>query len=356
MADPKTDRRSQNFRRFFEQQGRSVEILTVETRATSGPRRFWQHHRQLLRETRERSSNVVMACDLFSLGAAARMKRESRASLLIYDSREVYTELPTVAKRPLAKALWKRFEHNAIDEVDLMLVTGPHDVDGICRVHDGMPRSLLVRNLPWNSDFVADPDIHSRFGLSRELPTLVYVGGLQEGRGLRQMIRAMSGIDAQLLIVGDGILDSELHDLVHGLGFGDRVRFAGPLAPDDALQVTAACDVGVSLIEMLSESYALALPSKIFEYMMIGIPVVSTRLRQVEELLGDEPWIEFVDVNSAPSIERGFRLALEKAATGAFRAHEMELARANFHFEADAMRLANVLHETFRVESARVPA
>lgn len=349
LGDPSTDRRVQSFERFFREQGWTVELMATLPSASTGPRRFLSYDRRAKRAVRTKQADVVMACDLYSLGAAVRMKQRGNAKRVIYDAREVYTELPTVAHRPIVKWSWRRYERRYIDHVDVMLVTAPHDADAIRRVHQDIPRTVLVRNLPWLSECTKDRSRLVQFGLAAEdsRPTIVYVGGLQKGRGLPQLVRSMRSVAAHLLLIGSGVLEEELRQLIKREGLQGQVTMTGPLASEDALSVVAACDAGVSLIEPVSESYELALPSKIFEYMMAGIPVLSSRLIHVEELFAREPWIKFVDVTRPSEVESGLRELLTMVGQPEFASRESELAHTQYNFAADAKGLRDVLHVTF---------
>jgi glycosyltransferase involved in cell wall biosynthesis len=146
----------------------------------------------------------------------------------------------------------------------------------------------------------------------------------------------MRAVKANLLVIGSGVIETELRQLVEGEQLSDRVVLAGALPSDEALDVVAACDAGLSLIEPISESYALALPSKIFEYMMAGLPVLSSRLVHVEELFAKEPWIHFTDVTSSSAIEAGLRELLDIIGQPQLAEREKELARTQYNFGADA--------------------
>ncbi|HZK76703.1 MAG TPA: glycosyltransferase [Candidatus Kapabacteria bacterium] len=347
MADPLTDRRAQNFKRLFEGAGWIVELLAPTTNAKRGPRRFIEYHQNLKRMIAGYSADVVLACDLYSLSATRRMKQHGKSQLLLYDAREVYTELPTVARKPLSKLFWKWVERRGLAATDVLLTTGPRDIQAICDVHSFLPRPVLVRNLPWRAlDLRGDRRLLKPYGIPSDAKVLVYVGGLQEGRGLEILLKALSLLPptiVHVLLIGDGILRPQLERNRSELGIESIVHFAGALPSDEALRLAAACDVGLSLIEPISRSYELALPSKLFEYMMCGIPVVSSRLEQVTDLFEKEGWITFVDVSDPNSIQKGIEAALANAQHPALRERLRSLALSEYHFEHDAAKLLTLL-------------
>jgi glycosyltransferase involved in cell wall biosynthesis len=148
----------------------------------------------------------------------------------------------------------------------------------------------------------------------------------------------MQSVPHHLLILGDGILRASLEARAKS-----NIHFAGSMQSDEALRVVAACDVGVSLVELDSPSYKLALPSKQFEYMMCGVPIVSSRIPQVLDLFRNEEWVTFVDELDVNSVRNGIQKALADSERSEVREREKALALNEYHFEHDAVALANAM-------------
>lgn len=340
LGDATRDRRVQSFSRYFKAQGWKVEVIAIQPNVTRGPRKFLEYHRRVKNETLDKRADVVMACDLYSLFAAAAMKKSGRAKVLLYDARELYTELPSVANRPIAKFVWRRQERRGMLLTDLIIVTAPRDANAILRVHNFLPRPVLVRNLPWlEPELVPDRSALRRLGIPADAKTLVYLGGLQQGRGLEKLLEAMNSVPYHVVLIGYGNLRSGLE-----AQSSKNIHFAGSMQLDEALRVAAACDVGISLIEPISPSYALALPSKVFEYMMCGVPVVSSQLSQVLDLFPSEDWITYVDEKDVKSIVTGIQKAIAISARTDIREHERSLACNDYHFGRDAASLMNAVN------------
>ena len=347
LGDPPGDRRARNFARYFEDEGWEVELIAIQPSKTRGPRRFLEYHNRLKRELQSKRTDVVFACDLYSLSVARMMKRKAQAKFLIYDAREIYTELPDVAKRPIVKFVWRNLERRGLIAADIVIITAPMDAQAICNVHGFLPRSVLIRNLPWRkANIIRDRSLLDQFGIPSESKVAVYVGGLQQGRGLEKLIDAFALFkDKQnhLLLIGGGALHTQLGAQITKLGLSNIVHFTGWMDADEALRVTAACDVGVTLVEPISRSYELALPSKLFEYMMAGIPVVSSFIEQVSDLFGKEKWITFVDVSDKQSIKNGLEKGFADSNSETLLSRERDLAMQEFHFEHDAAVLVRAM-------------
>jgi glycosyltransferase involved in cell wall biosynthesis len=359
LGDPQYDRRVQSFIRTFIANGWSVELLygipgdalslksevggasaqKIGLKRSNGPMMFLEYHQKLRQVlTGHPMVDAVMACDLYSMGAASAMKRAGCAKRVFYDAREVYTELPSVANRPLVKAIWWWFEHRSIRNVDMLFVTARHDANAIFRAHALLPASALVRNLPELVDNLeVDSSLRTKLGIAPEKKVLLYVGGLQPKRGIDLMIRAMPGLNVNVvfLIVGEGSERKALEALTLSLRLQDRVKFAGGIRAEDVIRIAASCDVGVTLIEPSGLSYQFALPSKLFEYMMAGLPVLTSKLIHVEELFPNEAWLVTADPLTTDSIQAATRLAIEKSNDPRLRAAARERALSEFHFSAE---------------------
>jgi rhamnosyl/mannosyltransferase len=100
------------------------------------------------------------------------------------------------------------------------------------------------------------------------------VGLLRYYKGLSFLIEAMPGIDARLLVVGQGPLAKEWQGLSRRLGLADKVAFLGRVGDEELVALYHACDVFVLPAIHRSESWGAVQ----VEAMACGKPVVCTEL------------------------------------------------------------------------------
>jgi len=105
-------------------------------------------------------------------------------------------------------------------------------------------------------------------------PILLFVGRLVPYKGVDVLLRAMSGLDADLMLVGDGPLRGSLQDLAAELGVADRVHFLGEVGDESLLAWYHACDALVLPSVTRQEAFGMVQ----LEAMLCGHPVVSTDL------------------------------------------------------------------------------
>lgn len=107
---------------------------------------------------------------------------------------------------------------------------------------------------------------------------LVYVGGLERARGAVPMVGALSEvafpIDWMLDFAGQITPESLLGDLETMPGW-ERVHNHGVLSPKEARDLIAEARVGLVLFQR-SRAHVDALPTKMFEYMAAGLPVIAS--------------------------------------------------------------------------------
>lgn len=103
---------------------------------------------------------------------------------------------------------------------------------------------------------------------------LVSVGRLIYYKGFEYLIRAMTRVDARLLIIGDGPLRASLERQARESGVTHRVVFLGEVPNEDIAPYYHAADVFVLASVARSEAFGIVQ----LEAMACGKPVVNTRL------------------------------------------------------------------------------
>jgi glycosyltransferase involved in cell wall biosynthesis len=113
---------------------------------------------------------------------------------------------------------------------------------------------------------------------------ILFVGRLLHGKGLSLFFEAIAelhrrGLDVRATIVGDGPARSELEAVVDGLRLAEHVRFLGAVGQDDIRTHYADADI------FCLPSFAEGIPVVAIEAMAMELPVVTTRIMGVPELV-----------------------------------------------------------------------
>ena len=109
---------------------------------------------------------------------------------------------------------------------------------------------------------------------------LFYGGGINKHRGLQVVLNAMALVrndlpEIQLDIVGDGSYVDSLKKLCEDLRISDIIKFYGHLPFHKMGEVMANADIAL-IPHLKSEHTDATIPHKIFQYMYMGIPILSS--------------------------------------------------------------------------------
>jgi glycosyltransferase involved in cell wall biosynthesis len=149
----------------------------------------------------------------------------------------------------------------------------------------GYTNPPLIPNGVPTDEYAPDPDKRTQWrqthGIEPHATVLVHVGRFAPPKNHALLVQAFAQVHSDaplyLLLVGGGELESAVREQVAGLGLQERVRFLGTRA--DVADILRASDVFV-----LSSRWE-GNPMSVMEAMAAGLPVVSTAVGGVPELV-----------------------------------------------------------------------
>lgn len=250
------------------------------------------------------NASIFFAEDIYTLPfvcIAAKLKRAK----VFYDSRELFGFLAGLTGKKTIQKLLAAIEKYFIKMSDLVIVTG--DMDGeFLKKQYGISNLLTIRNLPFYIENITAVNLHKKYNIDDSKKILLYQGVILHGRGLEHIFNALqSTSEFVLLIIGDGEHKTYYENLAKEMGIQSKAIFAGRINQEELLNYSAGADIGLSLIENISVSYYYALPNKLFEYIMAGLPVAVSRLPQMEKVVND------YDVGVCVNLEKEDELLLK---------------------------------------------
>ena len=238
----------------------------------------------MIRELFKTKADIYFAEDLYTLPFVATIAKMKKAKVY-YNSRELYAFLGGLRHRPFLQSVVKSVEKFFITKVDLVLTTGEMDSEFIEKFY-GIKNTLVIRNIPLLQTPSAKIDFRKLYDIADDKLILLYQGVLLEGRGVPIIMRTMIKLtNTVLVILGDGEQKNNFQKLSGQLNISERVFYAGTISQRELINYTAGGDVGLSLIENISISYYHALPNKLFEYIMAGLPVLCSDLPQMKKIV-----------------------------------------------------------------------
>ena len=176
--------------------------------------------------------------------------------------------------------------------------------DLILTVHEPSRRELAARGVPREKILVVMNTVDKRHlpsadgARADEGFRVVYQGTITPPYGLHLLVEAVSEISDELPetrveIYGDGDSLPEIRSLVQARDLQDRVYLSGGFLPHlEVLERIRSTSVGV-ICNLPIPLNRFALSEKLFEYVVLGIPVVSADLPTIREYFDDSEVLFF---------------------------------------------------------------
>ena len=230
--------------------------------------------------------DVVHAHDLYTLLAGYLIARRTGAKL-IYDSHEL--EIGRNGNFSVWE-LWMRArtERFLINKADAVITVCDSIADYLAQLYN-IPRPTVIHNAPSvKAVKKGAPDVRSRLGLSKKTPIALYVGSVTINRGLEECVQALPyAKGVHLVCVGPRRKPTEEIILAEAerLGVTDRLHLVDPVPHDEVTSFVRTSDVSLITIQDVCLSYRFCFPNKLLESLLTGLPIVVSRLVELERIV-----------------------------------------------------------------------
>ncbi|WP_207765299.1 glycosyltransferase family 4 protein [Solitalea longa] len=114
--------------------------------------------------------------------------------------------------------------------------------------------------------------------------SICYVGGISEVRGIKQMVEAMKYLNGYKLNLGGEFETDQLREETVKIEGWSKVNELGFLNRDKVGAILAESKIGIVTLQPI-KNYVDAMPVKMFEYMLAGLPVVASNFPLYKEIL-----------------------------------------------------------------------
>ncbi|MCP4307358.1 MAG: glycosyltransferase family 4 protein [bacterium] len=123
---------------------------------------------------------------------------------------------------------------------------------------------------------------------------IVYLGDVTEARGLALAVEAVGAAGAdRFTVMGRCTPDFKARLLAIAETGGVTLQFRGFVTSDEALRVTAGATMGLSPL-LDTPNYRVSLPTKVLEYLAVGVPTLASDLPGTREVVGDKPGVVLI--------------------------------------------------------------
>jgi glycosyltransferase involved in cell wall biosynthesis len=263
----------------------------------------------------------------------------------IYDVHEHYPNAIThrfwIPKwlRQITAKLFSLFERISVRFFNFIIYT-THPV-GERYVRMKIP-SEKIENYPLTDlarSFKRDPKEH-----------IIYLGGMSRIRGTLELIKAFSIVierhpEWQLILLGKtspAVFSNEVEDLIHELEIGDSVQMISWVPYEEKERYSSQASIGV-VTYLPYANHICCLPNKLFDYMLVGIPVICSNFDIYREIVEGNECGLTVDPTDPEEIARAIMFMIEHPDEAAVMGENGRRAIARkYNWENEGKRLLNL--------------
>lgn len=208
-----------------------------------------------------------------------------------FDSHELFWEVPELEGKPLKQNTWKCIEKMCIPHAKTCITVN----DSIARIlKDRYQREFrVIRNI--SSEFDAFPisiELQKKVTIllekSDKRKILLYQGsGINVQRGLEEMLDAMEFLKDEfvLWLAGGGDVWEKLKNRVDEKKMEHTILFIEKVPRGELNFITRNAHAGLSLDKPINTNYINSLPNKVFDYINAGIPLISSKIKEIENII-----------------------------------------------------------------------
>ena len=228
---------------------------------------------------------------------------------LVYDSHEYYTEVPELQGNPTKKKIWLGVEQFIFPKLKKVFTVNA----SIAKIYEEKYKVKLnvLRNVPRKSHLQLDSKatLRKQLNLPPDKKIIIMQGsGINVSRGGEEAVEAMQFVENTLLyIIGAGDAISLLKQMVIDLKLQDTVIFIAKLPYRELLNYTACADAGLTLDKDNNLNYRYSLPNKLFDYFACGLPVIASKLVEIEKIHHQFPFGILLTEVTAQSVAAAIR-------------------------------------------------
>ncbi|SFR90123.1 Glycosyltransferase involved in cell wall bisynthesis [Halomicrobium zhouii] len=282
--------------------------------------------------------------ELIPVGLALSLRTDAA---VVYDAHENYGRkilsrdwIPRPIRSPLARA-FPTIQNAVARRFDAVVAATEWIAESF--QESGLERVVTVRNFPRTRSISlpSDPPVERTHE-----HVLVYVGNRTRKRGLLKMAAILRGLrergfDVCLWILGPPGPDRDeraFRQYVDAYGLTEDVQSFGWIDYEDIFGYLDAADVGLALLD--PEDSEGLIPTKLFEYMYVNVPVVASDIEGTQRYLPDDCGVRVQFDDEQQQIEAVAELLeadpADESRTGT---NGRQRVQARFSWEAEEERL-----------------
>ncbi len=296
--------------------------------------------------------DFCQAHDTHALPAAQRLAKKSGARL-VYDALEAPEERSGIAQ--IGTPSWlQNLEHKRdlaiIKKANVVFSVGPALAEWTQEKYGLDSSPYIVRNCSLYREDLKNTQIRADLNLKMEERLGLVVGSIYRDQGLEELIEALCYLPDKIHIAALGPIaqpgfDKYLNEMAEARGVVGRFHILPSQPQHLVLEYASGADLGIIARQATTLNNRLSLPNKIFELIMARLPIVASRLPNIEVLVRDYGIGEVFDETDPENMASVINGVLEVGVFDGYRQAVKEAAKACC-WEKESIKYVKVFEES----------
>ncbi len=227
--------------------------------------------------------DLIIANDLDTL-LACYLASVIKCLPLVFDSHEYFTGLPEVINRPIVRSVWKLIEKICLPHLKYSITVN----EPFARLYEDnySIKPIVVRNCSRTAHHIKSYTKKELGVPESDFLIIIQGTGINVDMGVGELVNAMGTLkDSFLIVAGSGDMVPEMKKIVTELKLENKIKFIGPFPWDELIRYTKAADAGLIITRDTNLNYHYSLPNKLFDYIAAGIPIITSNLPLITDII-----------------------------------------------------------------------
>lgn len=234
---------------------------------------YFEFNIRLLLFLLKTNTKIISAVDADTL-LACTVAAICKQTKLVFDAHEYFTEVPELVNKPFVKFIWQSIQQACINRVNAAYTVSP-SLAQIFTSQYGLTFSTIY-NMPIRQQ--------NQLLTQHKKPIILYQGDINPGRGIEETLVAITNLEVEFWIIGDGPLKEEINNFVNAQNLEHKVKLFGKILPTELVSYTKQAFVGINILSPNGLSYQYSLANKFFDYVQAHIPVICADFVEYQNL------------------------------------------------------------------------
>ena len=233
-----------------------------------------------------------------------------RRKPIVYDSHEYFTGVPEIQNKKLVKKVWQTIEQFIFPKLK-HIITVNQSIAQLYKEEYNKDLRIL-RNVP-NKIETFKLKSKSELKIAEDKDIIITQGtGININRGIEELIEAMQYLNnVCLIIIGDGDVIPQLKKRTLELKLENSIIFKGRMPYHEMMQYTQHAKLGITIDKDTNTNYKYSLPNKLFDFIHAGIPILASKIIEVEKIIKKYQIGLFINNHKPTHIANQIKYALD---------------------------------------------